>query len=131
VPIYNYFQAALLLFGDGLLPEASLLLVIDAMGQNGYTVSMLANSVQDLMRRGLLQLPLVRRLEDQLQAAGMVLGQPASVFLTQFTEVVRGLEVIERPEPAWPDDIDYLRLALRTHPRRSRVHLPRFPWLTE
>src|SRR5574341_2459378 len=44
VPIFNYFQATLVLYGDDMLPVDSVLRVgMDMMRENGYSVQMLAN----------------------------------------------------------------------------------------
>jgi hypothetical protein len=72
-PIYNYFQAAVLLHADGTLPAHSLRQVVLDLGDEGYTARRLLHSVRDLLRRGLLDasaLPTVQRgLRDERSAA--------------------------------------------------------------
>ncbi len=52
VPVSNYFQAALVLFSDGVLDVKPVLRVASTMvNSGGYAVTALANSFQDLIRR--------------------------------------------------------------------------------
>ena len=66
IAIYNYFQAALLLFEANILNASGLLAVVDAMETSGYTPTRLANSLQDLLRRGVLKVSTVRRVSETL-----------------------------------------------------------------
>jgi hypothetical protein len=55
VPIYNYFQAALTLYADEMLTARQVMFVADEMLESEeYELSTLANSFQDLLRRGRL-----------------------------------------------------------------------------
>jgi hypothetical protein len=63
VPVFNYFQAALVLFADGVLDARQLLFVAFEMLDSGqYHLATLANSLQDLMRRNRLGSDTVLRL---------------------------------------------------------------------
>jgi hypothetical protein len=62
VPVYNYFQAALVLYADGLLSTAEVLEVTREMLASDYGLDALANSLQDLLRRRRLQLEVASRL---------------------------------------------------------------------
>jgi hypothetical protein len=131
VPIYNYFQAALLLFGDELLTAGSLLRVIESMGQQGYTPVTLANSLQDLMRRGFVSEDLMLRGLDVLARADAVLGRRGTHFLETFYEVMRGIESWARAPAPGPEVIDYLELCEHTRYKRKRPRLPGISWLRE
>jgi hypothetical protein len=53
VPIFNYFQAALVLYSDGILTARQVLFVaLEMLDSPEYELSTLANSLQDLLRRG-------------------------------------------------------------------------------
>src|SRR5262249_57503692 len=68
VPIFNYFQAALVLLADGELTAAQVARVAVEMVQTaGHNLLTLSNSFQDLVRRGLpiqaVAAPLLQALE--------------------------------------------------------------------
>jgi hypothetical protein len=73
-PIYNYFQAAVLLHQDGSLSDAALVRMTVAMQSEGYTPTRLTNSSRDLIQRGLLQpshaAVLSRLLQERAGEAG-------------------------------------------------------------
>ncbi len=134
VPIYNYFQAALILFGDGLIGARSLLGVVESMAGEGYKPSNLANSMQDLIRRGFLDVALVRALGEQVESVGEVLGRPASDFMRHFRHALSGLEARDPAtslRPLIPERVDYVALAARGKYRRKRVSIPGFGWLDQ
>ena len=66
VPITNYFQAALVLFSDGVLSLRPVLKVASGMIRSGeYGVIKLANSFQDLIRRRHLDRSAIDRFADE------------------------------------------------------------------
>ncbi len=70
VPIYNYFQAALILFNDRILDAGSVLrIALDMNQRHQYSPAMLANSFQDLLRRRRISSSVARRLADELSEA--------------------------------------------------------------
>jgi hypothetical protein len=70
VPIYNYFQAAIVLYADRLLTASDVVGVAREMLASGdYQLSSLANSVQDLLRRGRLARDDAARLSIESQSA--------------------------------------------------------------
>jgi hypothetical protein len=70
VPIYNYFQAAIVLYADGLLSASDVVGVAREMLASGdYQLSSLANSVQDLLRRGRVPRDVAARLAMESQTA--------------------------------------------------------------
>ncbi len=72
VPVYNYFQAALVLFGDRRLSaEAVGRLGTALVRRYDFTPRMLLRSFQDTLRRGALDYPAARRLGEQAVGAGV------------------------------------------------------------
>ena len=66
IPITNYFQAALVLFSDGVFSLESVLRVASGMVRDhGYGVNQLGNSFQDLIRRRHLDRSSIDRLAEQ------------------------------------------------------------------
>lgn len=120
VAIYNYFQGALVLFEMGVLEPRGLLAVTEAMESQGYTPERLANSVQDLMRRGVLQYATVQRLTAELAAAEATMGRPVPRFLHTFEDVVGALEDLQRPGQPWETAINYLGLYHEARFRRQQ-----------
>jgi hypothetical protein len=89
VPIYNYFQAALILFQDGLISDRDVILISQHMlTHDGYDITSLANSFQDVLRRRVLSLSTVSLLASSLQhLADANPNDPiAHDFLSQFAE---------------------------------------------
>jgi hypothetical protein len=74
VPVFNWFQAALVLRADGLLPRNGLLSMTTALGQQGYTVDRLTNSTHDLFRRGFIEASDIRALQRELRGADLASG---------------------------------------------------------
>lgn len=69
VPVYNYFQAALVLFDMNALAHEGFLQVLTAMREKGYTAARLANSYQDLVRRGYVNRESIFEFEEALDSA--------------------------------------------------------------
>jgi hypothetical protein len=121
VPIFNYFQAALVLLADGELTAAQVARVAVEMVQTaGHNLLTLSNSFQDLLRRGLP----VQALEGALQGPDAVLQafRPLPDIVKAFTRRVAALGA--PPPPPEPRAIDYLSVLddarPRTHPARKR-----------
>jgi hypothetical protein len=119
VPIYNYFQAALVLFADGQLSARDVLGVAREMLASGdYVLSSLANSLQDLLRRGRLAVEPALRLANECLAmadlAARDFGElpPKDVIAVEFLSRVQAMGReggIGRPPPA-PARLDYAAL---------------------
>lgn len=76
VPIFNYFQAALVLVEDRQLDGAALLRIVHDMTESfGYSVDALRNSLQELVRRGRLQPATVERIANDVTDSGSELGR--------------------------------------------------------
>jgi len=70
VPIYNYFQAALILYGDRVLTAHQVLFVAREMLESPeHEIPTLANSLQDLVRRGRLARSIALELASAIQGA--------------------------------------------------------------
>lgn len=118
VPVYNYFQAALVLYSDGQLGARDVLGVGREMLASGdYHVSSLANSLQDLLRRGRLVPDIGMRLALECQALvekaeNEFADLPKEEIAWAFAARVRALGAIaESPAaPPGPSRLDYLAL---------------------
>jgi hypothetical protein len=119
VPIYNYFQAALVLYGDGQLGASDVLGVAREMLASGdYAISSLANSLQDLLRRGRLDREVAVRLALESQALVETDGAawrdlPRDEIAWAFATRVRALGQLPPPEPDGPPGparLDYAAL---------------------
>jgi hypothetical protein len=116
VPIYNYFQAALVLHADGLVtPQQILFVAKEMLDSPEYELSTLANSLQDLLRRGRLSPATAASLSLELQelsAAGVAgEGPRPDEIAWAFAERVRQLG--NAPPLEWPEDtptLDYVSL---------------------
>ena len=72
VPVYNYFQAALVLFQDGRLKPRAVGRIATAMVQKyKYTLPMLLRSFQDTLRRGVVDYDSARTLGGQVIETGV------------------------------------------------------------
>lgn len=124
VPVFNYFQAAMVLFEDGqLLPTQVVRVALEMVDKFDYTVDALRNSLQDMMRRGRLRASTTRALAEQLTPEGIPqLGALPSTreLLLSFAERVRDLG--ETPSVLMPIEapIDYLAALEVDLPRKKR-----------
>lgn len=116
VPIYNYFQAAILLMIDGHLGPLAVVRIAAELSQGyGYSLISLANSFQDLLRRGLARQEDVTALRLAFEAHAALLDaiRPAGNVVEAF---LRRLAMVAgaQPPPQETGPIDYLEI-LRTH----------------
>lgn len=127
IPVTNYFQAALVLYRDGVLSEHGLFRVADRMIDSaGYGVPELGNSYQDLSRRGLFEAGSL----DSLEGAIGDLEAAKRVFARRLISRFRALAPrTSPPEREWSGPPDYIgilnadramREALEEKPRRRR-----------
>jgi hypothetical protein len=83
VPIYNYFQAALILYADGVLAAPQVLFVArEMLDSRDHDESTLATSMQDLIRRGRLARDAAAELGHQLMTQAAA-GPPAGARLAE------------------------------------------------
>lgn len=117
VPIYNYLQGALILYQDGLVDCQQVLFVITEMLESGeYELGTLANSLQDLLRRGRLSQESATRFALELkQAASGAADDERAAHIERmawtFAERVKGLGgAVPLEWPAEIPDLDYVAL---------------------
>lgn len=67
VPVYNYFQAAMVLFDMGMLEADALSNILREMQEHHYGATRLANSLQDIVRRGYATRDLAQRVSEVLR----------------------------------------------------------------
>jgi len=122
VPVFNYFQAALVMLADGLLTAPQVIRIAIEMAQTaGYNLLTLSNSFQDLVRRGL---PLAGVANTLLQA----LEGPQEMIhaIRPFPDIVAALTkriaaLGSSPPPPAPVQVDYLRLLEHARPRKAKT----------
>src|SRR5215468_10410361 len=108
VPVFNYFQAALVLLADGYLTPGQVARVAVEMVQTaGHNLLTLSNSFQDLLRRGLpvqaVATPLFQALEGALQGSPDAVLQavrPLPDIVAAFTRRVAALGTTPQPQEA-------------------------------
>ena len=118
VPITNYFQAALVLFADGVLDVEPVYRVAAGMIRNhGYGIPQLANSFQDLLRRRHLG----RDVVDRLATAAATDALPSGLA-DEFLIRVRALAPRQsRPTTAWEGPPDYLAVLKADQKLREKI----------
>ncbi|MBK8264420.1 MAG: DUF2183 domain-containing protein [Nannocystis sp.] len=131
VPIYNYLQAALVLREGQFMHTRDIVAVLEAMSQAGYTPERLSNSVQDLVRRGLLEVPTVLGLARELSDVEATRGRTISTFIRKLRATVGDLEHVYRAKQEWPTEINYLSLYHQARFRRQRHRLLGIPLLDD
>ncbi len=122
VPVFNYFQAALVMLADGHLTAPQVIRIAIEMAQTaGYNLLTLSNSFQDLVRRGL---PLAGVANTLLQA----LEGPQEMIhaIRPFPDIVAALTkriaaLGSSPPPPAPVQVDYLRLLEHARPRKAKT----------
>jgi hypothetical protein len=129
VPVFNYFQAALVLYQDRVLSARQVIFVALEMLDSGqYELGHLATSVQDVIRRGRVTRETALQLTaDANEAAksGALSGRsdlpPFERIAESFRERVRELGELASSEPPAEEPLDYVRLVDEEHEhRRSR-----------
>jgi len=125
VPVYNYYQAALVLYEDKVLSARQVIFVALEMLDSGqYELGHLATSVQDVIRRGRIKretaLQLAAETQDAAQS-GALSGRtdlpPFEQIAAAFRERVRELGGVA--DVTWDDDpLDYVRLVDEEHEHR-------------
>ncbi|MGZ3439130.1 MAG: phosphatase domain-containing protein [Polyangia bacterium] len=112
VPVFNYFQAAMVMFEDEQLSAPAVVRVaLEMVDRFGYTIDALRNSLQDLLRRGRLRRATARTLADQLTDEKIPqLGAlpTARELLITFADRVRQLGDVPSLSIPLDQPIDYL-----------------------
>lgn len=127
VPITNYFQAALVLFSDGVLALAPVLRVASGMLRlHDYGVPRLANSFQDLIRRRHLDSSAIDRFADEIETHRADKHQEAIALPEEFFERllsrVRALAPRHtKPVRTWEGPPDYLEVLRSDRTLRKNI----------
>ena len=126
VPVFNYFQAALVLYEDRVLSARQVIFVaLEMLDSKQYELGHLATSVQDLIRRGRLTREVALQLTTEATEAaksGALSGRndlpPFEEIAEEFRERVRELGGV--PHVPWEasEPLDYVRLADEEHEHR-------------
>jgi hypothetical protein len=134
VPVFNYFQAAMVMFEDQQLKAPSVVRVaLEMVDRYGYTLDALRNSLQDLLRRGRLHRASAVALADQLTDAGIPqLGAlpTARELLISFAARVRQLGDVPSMQIPLDQPIDYLAALEADLPRKGKKRTDIAPPLT-
>jgi hypothetical protein len=121
IPVFNYFQASLVLMADGVLSAPQVVRVAVEMVQSaGYNLLTLANSFQDMIRRGHPLHELATPLVEALQAPNPILNamRPVPDIISAFTKRLSVLGAT--PPPPRPVKINYLELLDDARPRNEK-----------
>jgi hypothetical protein len=114
VPVYNYFQASLVLHADGRLGAEAVARIGTALIERyDYTVPMLVRSFEDALRRGLVNVDRAGHLGEQASSVG-VRPEVVALFAAEALRFV-GREPLPRSQ-AVPD---YPALLSREHHRHQ------------
>jgi hypothetical protein len=133
VPVFNYFQAALVLYGDRVLTARQVLFVaLEMLDSKQYELGHLATSVQDVIRRGRISRDTALQLTAEAQEAarsGALSGRNDLPPFEQIAEAFRKrVRELGPTEPYLVDasaPLDYVRLVDEEHEhRRSRKRRP-------
>jgi hypothetical protein len=109
-PTFNYFQTALVLGGMGHLDPPDVAAVGDALvRQHGYSGRRLANSLDDLVRRGLLTPYGARRVTSALRRTQLLVPEQRPRVLERLRDWGRDIRLRRRSEPGGPA-LDYARI---------------------
>jgi hypothetical protein len=129
VPIYNYFQAALVLYEDKVLSARQVIFVALEMLDSGqFELGTLATSLQDILRRSRMSRETALQLVAEAHEAaksGALSGRsdlpPFEEIAEAFRERVRELGGNVHPPLELVEPLDYVRLVDEEHEgRRSR-----------
>jgi hypothetical protein len=134
VPVFNYFQAALVLYADHILSARQVIFVaLEMLDSKQYEIGHLATSVQDIIRRGRITREVVLQLATEANDAarsGALSGRsdlpPFEQIAEAFRDRVRELGPIDNFQSEPPEPLDYVRLVDEEHEhrrdRRKRGH---------
>ncbi|MCA9540594.1 MAG: hypothetical protein KC620_16965 [Myxococcales bacterium] len=127
VPVYNYFQAALVLFGDGRLRAETVGRLGTVLNADyGFTLPMLLRSFQDVLRRGGLKYRAAKALGAQAAGAGIA-ADVVQLFAREADE--RNVMVPAKREQEVPDYPTLLRREQQRHAIEKARRKSRRRWL--
>lgn len=129
VPIINYYQAALVLYADGVLDARGFFQVVaDMIVDADYGLMEFGNSFQDLTRRGHIPRGIIDRLSQEREHAQLIEGLPPGFdeqLLTRHKALAPRQNPVAREWQGPPDYVSILRAdrelrdALKEKPRRK------------
>jgi hypothetical protein len=122
VPIFNYFQAALVLLADGHLTAPQVIKIAVEMVQTaGHNIITLSNSFQDLLRRGLPLHQAAAALVQALEGPNALIQalRPVPDIISAFTKRLAALGTPPPPPPV--QAVDYLGLIHHALPRTHKA----------
>jgi hypothetical protein len=128
VPVFNYFQASLVLYADKVLTARQVIFVALEMLDSGqYELGHLATSVQDVIRRGKITRDKALELTAEAHeaaASGALSGRndlpPFEQIAESFRERVRELGGTSPVELPPTEPLDYVRLVDEEHEHRNK-----------
>lgn len=126
VPVFNYFQAALVLYEDRVLSARQVIFVaLEMLDSKQYELSHLATSVQDIIRRGRVSRETALQLATEAHEAARSGALSGRNDLPPFEEIAQAFRARVRelgslaPAPAEdPEPLDYVRLVDEEHEHR-------------
>lgn len=126
VPVFNYFQAALVLYEDKVLSARQVIFVaLEMLDSKQYELGHLATSVQDVIRRYRMHRETALQLVAEATEAarsGALSGRtdlpPFDDIAAAFRTRVRELGNAPAPEDEAPVQLDYVRLVDEEHEHR-------------
>ncbi len=125
VPVFNYFQAALVMYEDDLIDGPQVLFVMQEMLDSGeYDVHSLTDSLQDLMRRGRMCRESATRLVAEIAhledgAATRERAEHIALISELFSERIH--ELSDMQPLVWPKEnprLDYVNLVTAEYSRK-------------
>lgn len=122
VPVFNYFQAALVLMADGHLSAPQVIKVALEMVQTaGHNLLTLSNSFQDLVRRGFPLGEVASSLAQALNGPEALVAavRPLPDILAAFSNRLAALGA--PPPPPKAREIDYLSLLSEARPKSRKA----------
>ncbi len=118
VPVYNYFQAALVLAAENLITATSLTrIILDLVIEAQYSPVVLSNSYQDLVRRGVIHHTQAGRMVDGIkQHLRQEIVPLPDGFYDKFFALLDGIREIKKNIPVDSvKSIDYIKLYHEEH----------------
>jgi hypothetical protein len=122
IPIINYFQAAIVLYADGVMNAEGLTRVASEMiERDDYGLVELANSLQDLARRRHVNTSVLDRLAEEWEGVEQQRALPPG-FLERLITRVRALSPrVQTVSREWEGPVDYIEVLRADRKMRESV----------
>lgn len=125
VPVFNYFQAALVLYEDKVLSARQVIFVaLEMLDSKQYELGHLATSVQDIVRRGRISRDTALQLTAEAHDAAKSGALSGRNDLPPFEQIAEAFRARVRelggtpPQDVPEEPIDYVRLVDEEHDHR-------------